>query len=473
MTKKMQHEEFDIRNPRSHSVRQDRFDCDPERFKVKTNSGQTFRVIDFSPFGIALEQVPESMQQISDGEFQVDGFKVGNLNLRLVRNFNSPSGNKAAAFSIVGEPLDVEAALAVQDLNEIVQNISQQHADQQQIKPEFRLLTLEVKNLLQSLEGAINSLRPSSFSNDLIAVSKFEDSIASRVAHFFQSALTPIYQRLQELTKDIAPEQLPIYFDFFRQILGDLLFQSAYAHRAYFKPRGYAGDFEMMNHVYKRELRGESLFAKCLQRYFVDEPAGKAVRNREAYLRTKIREICRISSAQLPIRLLSVASGPAVEIQKLVSDPEFSIENLEFHLLDQDLDALKHAQRRILEVALPLNRIPKLQLHHRAIKNVIQEGLLDRNYDLIYSAGLFDYFTDPVAVYAAQQLVAGLRPQGRLVIGNFSMKNPNQFAMGLIMDWNLIYRSEEKMKELFSRAGSSYQLEQEDQGINFFAIITK
>ncbi len=107
------------------------------------------------------------------------------------------------------------------------------------------------------------------------------------------------------------------------------------------------------------------------------------------------------------------------------------------------------------------------------MRNIIRYGLPLNDIHLIYSAGLFDYFTDPVAIYAARRLTEALVPGGCLVIGNFSMNNPNQFAMGLIMDWNLIYRSEQTMNDLYGNIGSSYLLEKEENGINLFANIIK
>ncbi|MGE3760427.1 MAG: methyltransferase domain-containing protein, partial [Pseudobdellovibrionaceae bacterium] len=173
------------------------------------------------------------------------------------------------------------------------------------------------------------------------------------------------------------------------------------------------------------------------------------------------------------IRVLSVASGPAMEVQKLIADKDFPLERIEFCLLDQDLDSLKHAQRQILEQARLHNREINLKLYNLHIKQVIEKGAPERDFDLIYSAGLFDYFTDPVAIFAASQLFESLAKGGRLVIGNFSLSNPNQFAMDLIMDWQLVYRSDEDMKRLFGRLPGVYTLEQEEQGINFFANIIK
>jgi SAM-dependent methyltransferase len=261
------------------------------------------------------------------------------------------------------------------------------------------------------------------------------------------------------------------YVSFFRDNLSEIIFLSSYAHRAYYKPKGYAGDYEMMNHVYSRDLRGTTLFAKCMQRYFVDEPAGRAVRNREEYIRGKIRNLTKDLAGQAKIRILSVASGPAKEVQNFVREYQGDLANIEFHLLDQDLDALKHAQRKVQEVAIEMKKKVSLQLHHKTIKSVIAEGLRLKDFDFIYSAGLFDYFTEPVAVFAARQLFRGLTPSGTLIIGNFSLNNPNQFAMGLIMDWDLIYRSGEQLAKMFSGIGRSVVIEEEEQSINLFAII--
>jgi extracellular factor (EF) 3-hydroxypalmitic acid methyl ester biosynthesis protein len=342
-----------------------------------------------------------------------------------------------------------------------------------QLRERFRLKVLEFKDLFLRLQGDINSFSIDTFTNEVSYVTNFEDQITLRVSNYFSKTLSPIYAQIKEAIEGVPPEELSKYFDYFRKNVGEIMYQSAYAHRAFHKPKGYAGDYEMMKHVYSRELRGNTLFAKCLQRYFVDEPAGRAVRGRESYLRNKIKQSIKDFIAEDTIRILSVASGPAIEIQNLFSEKDIDTKKIQIHLLDQDLDALKYSQRKINQLATFHKKEVHLHLHNLTIRKVIKNGLPLKGIHLIYSAGLFDYFTDTVATYTAKRLSEALVPGGSLVIGNFSMDNPNQFAMGLIMDWNLVYRSEQTMHDLYGNLGSSYRLEKEENGINLFANIKK
>jgi extracellular factor (EF) 3-hydroxypalmitic acid methyl ester biosynthesis protein len=110
---------------------------------------------------------------------------------------------------------------------------------------------------------------------------------------------------------------------------------------------------------------------------------------------------------------------------------------------------------------------------HKAIKNIIVRGTEHKEYDLIYSAGLFDYLSDPVALMAAQQLFKSVRPGGKLVIGNFNVNNPTQVVMDYALDWELIYRSEEDLLELFKNVGGRLVVEREPLDINLFCVISK
>ena len=118
------------------------------------------------------------------------------------------------------------------------------------------------------------------------------------------------------------------------------------------------------------------------------------------------------------------------------------------------------------------NSPAKLNFVNKAIKNVITRGLSDADFDVIYSAGLFDYFSDPVAQLGAKALFKHLKPGGKLVIGNFNQTTPNQFTMRLALDWSLIYRSEDDLKRLYANLGE-LNIEQEPEGVNLFCVIRK
>jgi extracellular factor (EF) 3-hydroxypalmitic acid methyl ester biosynthesis protein len=223
-----------------------------------------------------------------------------------------------------------------------------------------------------------------------------------------------------------------------------------------------------MNTVYKSENRGETLFARCMERYFVDVPEGKAVRNRGRYLFEKITN--KINSQKGKTKILSLACGPAMEVQYLIQEKAHLLNSdLEFHFIDQDIEALKECQKQLETLRLKYKFKSKFFYHNQAIKNIIESGLEENNFDLIYSAGLFDYLSDAVAQYAANQLFKGIKKGGQVIVGNFDVKAPNRFGLSLVTDWNLIYRSEADLHRLFDPI-AKIKMEREDLGINLFAV---
>ena len=450
-------------------IRQDRIECDPERHAMKSGEVQIGQIQNYSPFGFAIESKQQLADSYDELVMTIDGYEISQVTAHKVREYQQ-NGKYVSGYTITGAPLDLDAALAIKELNETLRACTELVGKESKIKSDFKLQVLEFKDLLLKLEERINGLQVSTFTHNASAVTHFEDRVAQRVSNYLSSHLSPTYQKISRALEGLPKDELAEHFRYFRECVGQIMYKSVYAHRAFYKPKGYAGDYEMMNNVYHRELRGESLFAKCLQRYFVDEPAGQAVRNREVYMRSKIVEVLH-QSGDKATKILSVASGPAFELQNLVK-MGVNLEKAQFFILDQDLDALKFAQRRIQEAARGANVRINLNLLNLNIKQVIQNGLPEQNFDLIYSAGLFDYFTDPVAVYAATQLVKSTKAGGRVIIGNFSKDNPNQLAMELIMDWDLICRTKEDLMGLFGPLGTC-TIEAENQGINLFANIQK
>jgi len=260
---------------------------------------------------------------------------------------------------------------------------------------------------------------------------------------------------------------------YFHERFGPLTDSSPFAARCFHKPLGYAGDFEMMNMVYRNENLGDTLFGRSLNRLLLDSDAAQAVRNRVRYLTAKIEAAVARSESGRPARILSVAAGPAMELQQLLrKDPALLRQGrAEIVLLDQDASALRHASQQIEAIAAQARVEVTLCCLNTSIRTVIMEGL-DGSYDLIYSAGLFDYLKDRTARAAATRLVKALAPGGQAVIGNFGTVNPTRPTMELILDWPLLHRSAGDLRELFDGIGTGITVEEEQTGVNLFAVIS-
>jgi len=300
-----------------------------------------------------------------------------------------------------------------------------------------------------------------------------DDALVSLAALALRDAIDP-YLDLLERELGYAPATpWRTASQLFHDRIGGLIDLSPLAGRCYRKPLGYAGDFEMMNMLYRNESLGETLFGRALSRIVLDTDAAQAVRNRVHYLADKIRATVGRSSAGQPARLLSVASGPAMEIQYLLrTDPGLlAADHAEISLLDQDPSALRHSREQIEALAAQAGIEITLRCYNTSIRTVIAEGLTGF-YDLIYSAGLFDYLKDHTARAAGSQIVSALAPDGQAVIGNFALQNPSRPLQELVLDWPLLHRSADDLRRLFGDLGSDITIEQEGTGVNLFALIT-
>jgi extracellular factor (EF) 3-hydroxypalmitic acid methyl ester biosynthesis protein len=458
-------------------VRQDRHVLDDLEFKVQIGD-QTFLVYNFSYFGLAIDLPAEvafkpSKAEVYPARLTLEGAPFQSLKLRFARE-SQENAKRILGFQIEGQYIDVDRLFCSADaMRQLKENaiLSSKYAE---LPEKIKFDVYELKTVLESLRERVLTLE----SNRVFGSVSQKESFESAVIDTFGPAINEVIVRtnlqLQSHFEQLHVDSRTLAFEFFREQLKSLIYESIFADRSYKKPRGYAGDYEMMNMIYRNDASGASLFSRCMEKAMQLHPEPGAVRNRVNFLKTKI--LGTIETFPGEVRVMAVACGPSAEIRESLKEmnPE-DLRRIEFHLLDQDDDALKEAERGIkiecIRLGLPE---PRIILHQRNIKAVIQEGLgSSGGYDLIYSAGLFDYFTDPVARKAAEALWNGLNENGKLVIGNFNSNTPNRFGMLSLFDWYLILRSETQMKELYSFENSRVTIEAEPNEINIFSVIDR
>lgn len=227
--------------------------------------------------------------------------------------------------------------------------------------------------------------------------------------------------------------------------LHTLLQQDPFTHRAAGKPRGYAGDAVMMDHIYT-STPPEGTTTLGAELFGATTRAGMSLS--VVYRRHLLRSLIDDTVVQHEApRLLSVASGHCRELQgSLVMQPAFAGE---FVALDQD----------------PLSCAEVAACHAGGAVRVVNQGVRELangplaeelgQFDLIYSAGLYDYLPDALARRLTRRLLQMLRPAGRLLVGNFVPSGTDRGYMELFMDWTLILRNEAAMRELGNTSGAA------------------
>jgi len=213
--------------------------------------------------------------------------------------------------------------------------------------------------------------------------------------------------------------------------------QDPYTYRALTKPRGYAGDAVMLDYIYSGIVppdttrHGQGIF-ECTTR----SSMGLSVLFRRTLLNAYLNDtVIKNQSA----RILSVASGHCRELSgSLALSNIFKGEIIAF---DQD-------QESCSEVSLS---------YQEKVKTIVSgvnklwgpSGAALGQFDFIYSAGLYDYLPEAQAFKLSHSLKRMLKPGGRLVLGNFSTASSGRGYLDLMMDWHLIYRDKQELRDLF------------------------
>lgn len=223
------------------------------------------------------------------------------------------------------------------------------------------------------------------------------------------------------------------------------------------KARGYSGDFEIIDAIYSTRIAREPEIHRW-DLFFQSQAAPCAVRNRKAHFLRLLDEMPPSPDGGR-LRVLNVGSGPGRDVREwFLGQPTHSIF---FDCVEMDALAIDHASR----LCRPF--LQHIEFYHENVLRYVPS----RGYDLVWSAGLFDYLNDRVFVRLLRALLAVVRPGGRVVVGNFSEFNPSRDYMEIFGDWHLVHRSAEQLTALARQAGASanrYSVTWEPEGVNLF-----
>lgn len=249
---------------------------------------------------------------------------------------------------------------------------------------------------------------------------------------------------------------------FTETLLTPVLLDAPIWRQAYRKPRGYPGDFELMNMMYDDSSQGPSTFAKVMHQLGREERLAATVRHRKDFLVAELgRQLGRQADGVEDLRVTNVGAGPARELEEFLLSASLT-RRLVVTLIDQDQAALEYAHERLRGASLHLGDRVELRCRFVSFGHLLaNDALTDevRDQDLIYTAGLFDYLADPVAAVLLTRLAQLLRKNGRLLIGN-AVDAPNvKWVPEFVLDWQMIYRAPDEMRRIATAISDACRLD--------------
>ena len=263
------------------------------------------------------------------------------------------------------------------------------------------------------------------------------------------------YDKFTSVVDNLSPEHL----ESFREVLLPVLDKNTLIGHGFEKPFGYPGDFSLINNIYYFHVNPDERYRKW-DVFFQNQPAAIAVRNRKEYFLNQCKKLMTQNNGN--IKVLILGSGPASDVNEFLT--EYPDCRINFDLIDFDQNAIDFSmeKNKRFNGMISYNRINVLRFKPYKM------------YDLIWSAGLFDYFKDKHFIFLIRKYINCLSGDGEFVISNFSTENPTRKLMEVLSDWKLNHRSKSDLINIASAAGieeNMVRVDTEPLGINLFLKI--
>lgn len=330
------------------------------------------------------------------------------------------------------------------------------------------------------------------------------ESNSRRVLDFVVDVDQEIYPKFadlngefEEATREVPRKDAPFHRALAQRELHPLLMVSPFMNRAFNKPLGYAGDFEMVRMMLNDPWEGTNTYAKLVNASALRHDAPAAHRNRIELLEKAITRETKYALATrsgflaspnvqagdvqpLPgrVQILNIGCGPAEEVARFMHHDSVS-EKADFRLVDFNRETLDHVEANLLPKARRVRPEMKLVTEQRSVHEILKmsqesghENAFKQKYDMVYCAGLFDYLRDATCGFLLELFYEWVHPGGLVLVTNVTPNHSSVAMMGMVLDWNLELRNQQEMKELAPQLGVQ-ETYVDDTGVNVFLEIRK
>ena len=349
----------------------------------------------------------------------------------------------------------------------------------QQIRPEYQLSVVRLRSFLTAMNHWLEHL---DFDDGQLAnpTTESEDDIFPDLVKPLVPTVLDLLQEFEAQAAAVSDNERTTHIQYAQDDLHPLLMRAPFVHRAYNKPLGYAGDYEMVNMMLRDPREGPTIYAQLINTLYLQTGPAQAHRNRidilVDWLQGKIADFQKSNPDTRP-RILNVGCGPAIELQRLLGRDR-NIENCDITLIDFSQETLDYTENK-LNAAIQTSGIrPNIEFVHESVHGLLRqaskhaENKQQREYDIIYCAGLFDYLSDRVCSRLLKLFYQWCTTDGHVLVTNVHSSNPSRHGMEHLLEWYLIYRDEAGMEKL-GAVFPCHETFADDTGINIFLSIVK
>jgi SAM-dependent methyltransferase len=223
-----------------------------------------------------------------------------------------------------------------------------------------------------------------------------------------------------------------------------IVHQDPFTSWSYRKVRGYPGDARLLDFIYgaasvANDIARASVVGREIHAFSTETAAATAVRERRDILASLVDQIA--DDRRQTISVLSIGCGHLREAEMSRALAEAKIER--WVALDQDTKSIAHIRKRFNATAI--------EPFGGSIPGLLSDQYRLGSFDLVYAGGLYDYLAPGVAARLTELMFSMLKPGGTLLFANFAKDIPDDGYMETFMDWQLRFRDETEVEQLWSK----------------------
>ena len=241
----------------------------------------------------------------------------------------------------------------------------------------------------------------------------------------------------------------------FHDLMKPILTRDTLLGWTYLKPHGYAGDFQLIDKIHTSHVSDNPKLRNWDVMY-LELASCKALRNRKQYFNDLVDALIEEKGF---VTVLNLGSGPARDVKEFLDARPHAPVMID--CVDMDLNSIAYAKD------LCKDHLKKVRFFE---KNVLKLRVEDQ-YDLVWSAGMFDYFSDKLFSRLVKKYYDFVKEGGQMALGNISIINEDKNAMEQFGQWFLHHRSENDLTDLVNKSGINYShttVLSEPTGVNIF-----
>lgn len=344
------------------------------------------------------------------------------------------------------------------------------------LDPNYQLKVADLRSFLSDLSFWLDQVdlaiegEPGA-GNAMLDTQRFEEIKAPVMPR-----ITQLFLELEKACRQLDADEVENHKQLAQRDLLPLMMASPFFNRVYSKPLGYAGDYEMVNMMFRKERGGKTTYGQIINDWLLNGGPPEAHRNRIYMLEKMLSKAAEeAAAANREVRVLNVGCGPVQELQLFFANNK-EAKRFSFDLLDFNAETLAYAKSQIEAITEGQEDPPEVTYILKTVQELLRQAIelpeAAKTYDIIYCAGLFDYLSDRVCTKLVRLFYQWCEPGGRVIVTNVHSSNPVKGLMEHVMEWHLVLRDEADMERLAPDLGP-LKIYTDETGINVFLEIDK